>query len=621
MAYFLLEQYSNMISRPTILIISGLLLLAPLTYAGLAYFQSDSSLITAILTVILCMALVVFWAVFCIWFYLHTPMKLQDTIKLRGLARERVFDKLSLYLNHRPARVRGTLPSMLQNRWLKLTSIDRKKGIIKAEVRNLGHYIGIIITLDEKKAAEQLTLRWTGDFAHNPSKAVMSFLAEQISSTVLTDWIAGPATFLPARSRAQAISAISYFTQMHASSPNSNWTIVSSKKGQHSVEIRIETQDIEPEQILIKVDLEEQAAGAGIDLLISWMPQSEMSNARIVVDDFIMQLVRSVTSRQHMVGEDDYLEPAGSVLWPTPQDFNEAIQSPDINLSDEELQNSSVHVNALGLPLVQSGAFASVYRISSDTQSWAVRCFLTPLRDQEFRYYHLSNFIENDDLPYTVGFNYQAKGLRSQNAWYPILKMDWVEGETLDNYINKHIEDKQKILALSERFEKMMSELQEAGIAHGDLQHANILVRNDELVLVDYDCMYIPALEGMESNELGHRNYQHPQRNSSHFGPYLDDFAAQVIGTSLKCISIDPSLWSRLRGGDDCLLFRRPDFEDAENSRAFQLLLAHENGEIRHAASHLKDLLQHAPDNLPISSGVRITLEPAGELVPNKQLI
>ncbi|QLQ08322.1 MAG: hypothetical protein HZY76_21580 [Anaerolineae bacterium] len=55
-----------------------------------------------------------------------------------------------------------------------------------------------------------------------------------------------------------------------------------------------------------------------------------------------------------------------------------------------------------------------------------------------------------------------------------------------------------------------MRNLQTHGIAHGDLQHGNVLVAADELRLIDYDGMYVPPLSGRESHEIGHRNYQHP---------------------------------------------------------------------------------------------------------------
>ncbi len=119
----------------------------------------------------------------------------------------------------------------------------------------------------------------------------------------------------------------------------------------------------------------------------------------------------------------------------------------------------------------------------------------------------------------------------------------------------------------------MCSDLRTAGIAHGDLQHGNILVLPDgQLRLVDYDGMFVPAMKGWRSNELGHRNYQHPARTAEHFGPELDNFAAWVIYSSLCAVVLESSIYKQLGGGDDCLLLRRGDFDNAGQSQVFRQL-------------------------------------------------
>jgi hypothetical protein len=51
------------------------------------------------------------------------------------------------------------------------------------------------------------------------------------------------------------------------------------------------------------------------------------------------------------------------MAWPTPQDYNEAVQNPHLNFSDAELKAGDLEVTPMGLPRVASGAFASVYRM------------------------------------------------------------------------------------------------------------------------------------------------------------------------------------------------------------------------------------------------------------------
>jgi tRNA A-37 threonylcarbamoyl transferase component Bud32 len=286
--------------------------------------------------------------------------------------------------------------------------------------------------------------------------------------------------------------------------------------------------------------------------------------------------------------------------WPTPQDYNEAMQAPWLSLNDRALKSGKPALDVLGLPRPMTGAFASVYRLDCDGRSYAVKLFLRKVLDQQQRYAELSNSINSKELLYTVGFQYQPEGVNIRGANYPILKMEWVEGENLDQFVGNHISEPRVLSILLHRFRKMINKLQTSGVAHGDLQHGNILVKESDLKLVDYDGMYVSKLKGLHSNELGHPNFQHPGRNSAHFGSYLDNFSAWVIQTSLLCLSVDPSLWDKLNGGDDCLLFRRKDFEQQQASDTFRLLESHESEQIRVNAKLLRYMLMYPPEQVPV---------------------
>jgi hypothetical protein len=71
-------------------------------------------------------------------------------------------------------------------------------------------------------------------------------------------------------------------------------------------------------------------------------------------------------------------------------------------------------------------------------------------------------------------------------------------------------------------------------IAHGDLKHDNIIVNDNlDLVMVDYDGIYIPTFKGLESSELGTSSFQHPLRKNTDFNERIDDFSILTIYTSL----------------------------------------------------------------------------------------
>ncbi len=196
--------------------------------------------------------------------------------------------------------------------------------------------------------------------------------------------------------------------------------------------------------------------------------------------------------------------------------------------------------------------------------------------------------------------------------------MEWIEGEPLNTYIAKNLGQPHKLLQLSRDWSEMMASLRAAQIAHGDLQHGNILVTPTGLRLIDYDGMYVPSLNGCVSHEEGHRNYQHPERTGRDFGPYLDNFSAWVIFSSVMLVALEPRLWQLLKGGDECLLFRRDDFKRPDRSSAFQVLES-SSPEVKALAGQFRSLLSMPLRQIPALDGrvvVQTTPAPQRTTVP-----
>ncbi|MBX9695984.1 MAG: hypothetical protein K2Z81_26595, partial [Cyanobacteria bacterium] len=292
-------------------------------------------------------------------------------------------------------------------------------------------------------------------------------------------------------------------------------------------------------------------------------------------------------------------ETSRSSYWPSLQDYNEAIQNLSHCMGDRELRQGTLHVQQFGLPYVVSGAFACVYRVSCGERSYAVRCFATPIRDQAERYKRMGGFICGDNLSYTMDFQFVEKGIMLRGEWFPIVKMEWVEGESLGAYISRNLNDPVALTKMRRKFLLMVLELEREGVAHGDLQHGNIIIRNDELILVDYDGMFVPDLAGFVSREKGHRNYQHPARGPQHFGRYLDNFSAWLIDTALYAISLDSSFWSVFHEGDECMLFRAKDLLLPNESLLFRVLHAHKAGDLSRRGEYLRMLLSAPVEEIP----------------------
>jgi predicted flap endonuclease-1-like 5' DNA nuclease len=294
--------------------------------------------------------------------------------------------------------------------------------------------------------------------------------------------------------------------------------------------------------------------------------------------------------------------------WPTPQDYNEAIQNPRTCFGDEELRAGTPELTPLGLPKPISGAFASVYQMNCAKGRWAVRCFLREVSDHQARYQAISEHLQKVKLPSTVGFEFLSQGIRIRGTWYPILKMEWIDGEPLNSYIERNLANPAALSSLTGQWRDTLAALRRAEIAHGDLQHGNVLVSQGRIRLIDYDGMYVPALAGLVSHEEGHRNYQHPARDGKEFGPHLDAFSGWVVLLSLVALGVDPRMWQRLNAGDECLLFRRDDFENPADSKAFQAILAARTPELRFMARQVRSFLALPPAQVPALDSVALTL-------------
>lgn len=275
------------------------------------------------------------------------------------------------------------------------------------------------------------------------------------------------------------------------------------------------------------------------------------------------------------------------------------IQNPRLCLDNAELQACQPVTDRLGLPKLVSGSSAVAFQLVGSGRRFAVRCFTRLEADQEERYAAISACVGGLKRSYFVPFTYLGRGIRAQGVWYPILKMEWVHGDPLDIYVEKNLGSSARLRSLAGQFLDVAADLRRLGIAHGDLQHGNILIRDGRIVLIDYDGMYVPALAGRCSHERGQLNYQHPRRSARDFGPYLDNFSEWVIYTSLVAVSVQPSLWGLLRGGDDCLLLRQSDLDEPGASPAFSALLNSPDAIVRRAAGVVVDSLKLQPQQVP----------------------
>jgi serine/threonine protein kinase len=252
--------------------------------------------------------------------------------------------------------------------------------------------------------------------------------------------------------------------------------------------------------------------------------------------------------------------------FPHPTDYQQAIQNPGLVFQEPELKKSQVKTDPIGMPVVSSGGFALTYCLMSPTgQQWAVRCFHKEVSDRQRRYEAITRFLQSHTSPIFAPVSYISDGILVNGHRYPIIKMPWVEGQTLSRFIEGHITTNPSVIkSLPGQFKQLIEALESINVAHGDLQHGNIMVSRGRLVLVDYDGLYVPALKGWPSAETGHVNYQHPARQYE-FGPSLDRFASIVIYLALEALVNRPDLWQKYSTGEN-LLFQQKDFHAPDSS-------------------------------------------------------
>ncbi len=233
--------------------------------------------------------------------------------------------------------------------------------------------------------------------------------------------------------------------------------------------------------------------------------------------------------------------------------------------------------------------------------------------DHQDRYAAISTHLAAVNLPYTVDFTFLTEGIRVNQRWFPVLKMEWVAGDALHTYIERNLQRPAALLALAEQWIEMIQALRRVSIGHGDLQHGNIMVVDGQLRLIDYDGMFVPHLSGFGSHEIGHRNYQHPGRTEKDFGPQIDDFSTWVVYTSLVALAVDSSWWRRFEAGDECLIFRRKDFLNPEQSPVFQALTTASDPRLQNLAQAFHALLDLPVDQVPPVDGKFRTQRPAAK--------
>ncbi|MFR5836997.1 MAG: leucine-rich repeat protein [Segatella copri] len=262
--------------------------------------------------------------------------------------------------------------------------------------------------------------------------------------------------------------------------------------------------------------------------------------------------------------------------YPLISEYVMAIQDAGDNL--EELAHLTPVLDDHGEPYRSSGAFAVVFKMQDKRTGkyYALKCFTEEQQGRAEAYRQIADELDLLDSPYITSVKYMEKELfvdsQCEEDEFPVLLMDWVDGETMEAYIAANYRNQSAMSMLSYRFGKMAAWLRTQSFSHGDVKPDNIIVRPDgSLTLVDYDGMFVPSMKGSQSPTIGTKDFSHPLRTVDDFDETIDDFSLASIALSLKAISMESTLLD-IYGASDRLLFSENDYRNPSNSKVISAL-------------------------------------------------
>lgn len=235
----------------------------------------------------------------------------------------------------------------------------------------------------------------------------------------------------------------------------------------------------------------------------------------------------------------------------------------------------ALSVDEEGEPIYSRGSYSVVFKahsIGNEREAWAIKCYVAEQERRIPSCRAISQQLNSIASPYLLPMQLCEEELRVGNTYYPLVLLPWVEGKSLVREVDYYLHNPERLLQLSQDFGHFAYWLRSQSFAHGDLKSDNLRIRPDgSIMLLDYDGIYLPSMQGELPREEGNPDYTHPLCSPSDFNLHASDFALAVIALSLRALALAPELFSHF-GGKERLLLSAWDFHHPKQSPALEAL-------------------------------------------------
>lgn len=253
-------------------------------------------------------------------------------------------------------------------------------------------------------------------------------------------------------------------------------------------------------------------------------------------------------------------------------DIITAVKNLDAFLKIPDLQGAAIRLTKNGKPFFFSGGFTLVFELTHRSKKWAFRVWHVPVHLFKERSREISAYLASKKLPYFADFIFDEQALIVGGEAQDIIRMEWLEGRRLKEYIGSHLNDSTALRKLADSFFRMCDDLHFNQISHGDLQHGNILIDDSgNIKLIDYDSICIPSIEGQQEIVTGLKGYQHASRLTGNITSLKADYFSElIIYLSLIALVEKRSLWEDYHiEKSEHLLFSDADLKDLTRSKIY----------------------------------------------------